>query len=84
MSKKVNKQGIDPKVREQALAYKQCFGTESGEKVLKHLEVLCQVRNTSFVKTDEFTPADPLEMAFKEGMKKIYWHVRKYIDLDLT
>jgi len=71
------------------LAYKQCFGTDSGQKVLKDLENYCGVGKPSFIKRESFNnkgtfeKADPLEMAFMEGRKDIYYLIQRITGQDL-
>lgn len=73
---------VSPEARKRVIAYQQCFGSEQGAAVLKELAAYCQIGMTSFVKRED-KDADPLEIAFLEGRKAVYYHINQILNVDL-
>ena len=73
---------VDPDIKKRIMAFKQCFGSEAGGEVLKDLSAYCRAKQPSFVKREGLN-ADPLEMAFLDGRKDIYFYIQRILDLDL-
>ncbi|RLC82954.1 MAG: hypothetical protein DRJ03_18215 [Chloroflexi bacterium] len=82
MERKRLKEEAISAARARIIFFKQAFGTESGQKVLKELEQYCQVKIPSFVKT-EGQHADPLELAFLDGRKSVYWYIQRLIEMEI-
>ena len=73
---------ISKEVRGKVIAYKQAFGSDFGTEVIKDLAAYCQIGLPSFVKR-EGEAADPLETAFLEGRKAVFYHINQILKLDL-
>ena len=57
------------------VAYRKCFETEDGKKVLKDLERRCFLTYTTF-------NADPYVSAFQEGTRSVVLHIKQAMDAE--
>lgn len=73
---------MNEEVRKKVIAFKQCFGTESGMEVLKDLAGYCRILNPSFIKR-EGQMCDTHEMAFLDGRKDVFQYIKRIVDLEL-
>lgn len=64
------------KLKARRLDYKKTFESEEGKKVLKDLEKLCLYNDSIFSK-------DALVMAFQEGLRTVYLHIKTVMEMDI-
>jgi hypothetical protein len=58
------------------VAYRKCFESEDGSKVLKDLYRVCYMNDTTFNK-------DPYITAFQEGIRSVAVHIKRAIEDEL-
>ena len=58
------------------VAYRKCFDSEDGKKVLKDLYRVCYMNDTTFNK-------DPYITAFQEGIRSVAVHIKRAIEDEL-
>ena len=73
---------LSPEARKKVMQYQQCFNGPGGQEVLKDLEAYVQFWFNSFVKREGEVPSGE-EMAFLEGRKAVYRHIKNILNVDL-
>lgn len=68
---------MTPEQRALAMSYGQCFGTESGLRVLADLRKQCYVDRSTL-------SADLADMAAREGARSVYLYIAKYLDMAVS
>lgn len=64
----------EQKLKDLKVAYRKCFESEDGKKVLADLERRCFITYTTF------TP-DPYVSAFQEGSRSVVLHIKQAMDM---
>ena len=68
-------------LRDRNRLYERVFTTEDGADVLKHIESESFVHHTTLTRPTLTAAIDPIESAYREGMRAVPLRIRRYIEL---
>lgn len=77
-----NDQELNPELRALIIAYKQFFGTESGQKIMKDLKSYCIYNKPTLIKRPG-EMIDTHEWAMLDGRKQVIEYIVRITEKDL-